>query len=148
MKNNAKFKEIGMKKYTIHYLLIIVSIFLLTCSAIAWESVGSPINVNIPPHKAFSREFDLISRGRISIDFTVHSGQMDIYLMTQEQDIRASSGIEPTKIGRDFITKNSGVLGKGGTYSPVLDPGRYAVIFRNVGDTYIQVTASIEAEPR
>jgi hypothetical protein len=73
---------------------------------------------------------------------------MDIYLMTQEQDNRASAGNEPTEIGRDFITKNSGVLGSGSTISPDLNPGRYSVIFRNLGESPIQVTATIQAEAR
>jgi hypothetical protein len=134
-------------------LLIMVSlpqipVMALQSPALAWEGVGSPVNVNIPPHKAFIRAFDLNARGRIKIDYTVQSGQMDIYLMTQEQENRASAGSEPTEIDRDFITKSFGVLGSGSSISPDLNPGRYAVIFRNRGDSAIQVIAKILAEAR
>jgi hypothetical protein len=134
-------------------LLIMVSlpqipVMALQSPALAWEGVGSPVNVNIPPHKAFVREFDLVARGRIKIDYTVQSGQMDFYLMTQEQENRASAGSEPTEIDRDFITKSFGVLGSGSSISPDLNPGRYAVIFRNSGESPIQVTAKILAEAR
>lgn len=117
-------------------------------AAMAREGVGSPVNVNIPPHKAFIRAFDLNARGRITINYTVQSGQMDIYLMTQEQENRASAGQEPAEIGRDFITKSFGVVGTGSTISPDLNPGRYSVIFRNSGESAIQVTAKLLAEAR
>jgi hypothetical protein len=132
-------------------LLVQIPLMALQSPAKAWtarEGVGAPINVTIPPHKAFIRAFDLTGRGRIKIDYMVHSGQMDIYLMTQEQQNRGSAGIEPTQIGRDFITKSSGVIGSGSTISPDLNPGRYAVIFRNLGDSPIQVTGKILAEAR
>jgi hypothetical protein len=73
---------------------------------------------------------------------------MDIYLMTQEQQNRASAGHEPAEIGQDFITKSSGVVGSGSTISPDLNPGRYSVIFRNSGDSPTQVTAKLLAEAR
>ena len=92
--------------------------------------------------------YDLVARGRIKIDYAVQSGQMDFYLMTQEQENRASAGHEPAEIGRDFITKSFGVVGSGSTISPDLNPGRYAVIFRNSGESPIQVTAKILAEAR
>jgi hypothetical protein len=146
-----------MKRMVI-YLLIVAAILLLQIPlmalqspAKAWtarEGVGSPVNVNIPPHKAFIRAFDLNARGRIKIDYTVQSGQMDIYLMTQEQENRASAGHEPAEIGRDFITKSFGVVGTGSTISPDLNPGRYSVIFRNSGESAIQVTAKLLAEAR
>ena len=139
-------------------VLIVVSISLLQIPvgalqspAKAWtprEAVGAPVNVDIPPHKAFIRAFDLTARGRIKIDYTVSSGQMDIYLMTQEQQNRASAGHEPAEIGRDFITKSSGVVGSGSTISPDLDPGRYSVIFRNSGESPIHVSAHLLAEGR
>jgi hypothetical protein len=133
------------------FLLLQIPVVALQSPAKAWvqrEGVGAPINVNIPPHKAFIRAFDLTAMGRIKIDYTVQSGQMDIYLMTQEQQNRASSGQEPAEIGRDFITKSSGVIGTGSTISPDLNPGRYAVIFRNSGESAIQVTAKLLAEAR
>lgn len=117
------------------------------CTA-SGESVGAPINVNIPPHKAYIRAFDLQARGRIVINYTVQSGQMSLYLMTQEQQNKASAGHEPTEIGQDFITKSTGVLGTGAHISPDLIPGRYAVIFRNAGGSPIQVSAKILAEAR
>jgi hypothetical protein len=129
-------------------LLQVPALAWLQKTALAWENVGSPINVNIPPHKAFIRAFDLVARGRLRVNYTVQSGQMDIYLMTQEQHNRASAGQEPTQINRDFITKNSGVLGSGSTISPDLNPGRYAVIFRNLGESPIQVSGGIQAEAR
>ena len=134
-------------------LLIMVSlpqipVMALQSPAMAWEGVGASVNVNIPPRKAFIRAFDLVARGRIKIDYTVQSGQMDFYLMTQEQENRASAGSEPTEIDRDFITKSFGVLGSGSSISPDLNPGRYSVIFRNRGDSAIQVIAKILAEAR
>jgi hypothetical protein len=146
-----------MKKI-FYALLVMVSISLLQIPvgalqspAKAWtqrEGVGAPVDVNIPPHKAFIRAFDLTARGRIKIDYTVQSGQMDLYLMTQEQQNKASAGHEPAEIGQDFLTKSSGVLGSGSTISPDLNPGRYAVIFRNSGDSPIHVTAQLQAEAR
>jgi len=128
--------------------LLQIPVMALQSPAMAWEGVGSPVNVNIPPHKAFIRAFDLNARGRVKIDYTVQSGQMDLYLMTQEQENRASAGKEPTEIGRDFITKSSGVLGSGSSITPDLNPGRYSVIFRNSGESAIQVTAKLLAEAR
>jgi hypothetical protein len=145
-------KRLGM------YLLIVAAILLfqmplmaLQSPAKAWtarEGVGTPVNVNIPPHKAFIRAFDLQARGRIVINYTVQSGQMDLYMMTQEQENKASAGHEPTEIGQDFITKSSGVIGTGSHISPDLNPGRYSVIFRNSGESAIQVSAKISAEAR
>ena len=146
-----------MKKLVISLLimaafsLLQIPVVALQSPAKAWtaqKGVGSPVNVNIPPHKAFIRAFDLNARGRITINYTVQSGQMDIYLMTQEQENRASAGQEPAEIGRDFITKSFGVVGTGSTISPDLNPGRYSVIFRNSGESAIQVTAKLLAEAR
>lgn len=128
--------------------LVQIPVMAFQSPAMALEGVGSPVNVNIPPHKAFIRAFDLTARGRIIINYTVQSGQMDLYLMTQEQENRASAGHEPAEIGRDFITKSSGVLGSGSSITPDLNPGRYSVIFRNSGESAIQVTAKLLAEAR
>ena len=137
-----------MKRYFVLFVLILALFSWLLSPAAAWEGVGTPINVNIPPHKVFVRAFDLVANGRLKVSYTVQSGQIDLYLMNQEQHNRASAGQEPTQINRDFITKNTGVLGSGSTISPDLNPGRYAVIFRNLGESPIQVSASIQAEAR
>jgi hypothetical protein len=139
-----------MKKNTLFFVLVITLVFiaaLVPTLTIAWQYVGSPIRIAIPPDKAYTREFDLLVNGRIRLDYTIQNGgSTNIYIFTQEQSIRASAGQEPMEPGRDFIIKNTGVIGSGSVISPRLDRGRYCVAVKNVGDasTMLEGTISVE----
>lgn len=138
-----------MRKICLAVLLAFILVITATSITRAWQTAVSSNTVTIPPHKAKINGQELSARGRFKISHTVPSGQqMDFYLMTQEQYNRASSGQEPTQMGQDFITKSSGVVGSGYDISPDLNPGVYYFVFRNTGDTPIQLTFSIEAESR
>ncbi len=58
------------------------------------------------------------------------------YFMTLEQDRRASAGIEPLELGRNFISLDLDLVGNGGSEHR-MESGQFAIAYRIVGNTSI-----------
>lgn len=135
-----------MKKTNLVLAVVLSVVGLFAVNAFSWQAVGSPINVSIPAYKAYSHQFDLLVNGRVNFNYNIQGGAATIYVMTEEQLLRATSGQEPTELGRDFVMVMSGVVGSGNIISPRLGQGRYSVTIRNTGDTPITLFGDVSAE--
>ncbi len=93
----------------------------------------------VPPHKAWDIQFTLNVPAEIRVEFRVEQGkEIDFYVMTREQDQRASAGEEPTQPRRDYIRFSRGIMSQGSAVEE-LSPGNYNVIFRNTDDSPVKV---------
>jgi hypothetical protein len=135
-----------MKKISLMLAMVLGLVMMLTIFAEAWQPVGSHISATLPPHKAYTHSFDLVVNGRFNLKFSIQGGSATVFLLNQEQTIRASAGQEPTQPGQDFIMKNYGVTGSGNLIFPWVGPGRYCVAIRNEEDTPIVLEFDVFAE--
>lgn len=81
-----------------------------------------------------------------TVAYNVEPGRtVDIYVLTEAQNRRAASGIEPRAVGKDFIERHRSVHGSGG-FVTRLDAGAYAVVLRNLSDRPVRVTSRITGQ--
>lgn len=119
---------------------------LILEQAHGWEQALPHKDVTIPPGKVLDRSFTLNRDAYLNIVYDIEAGKsLDIYIMTEEQDERASAGHEPTEIGRDFIVKHFGVIGSG-SVGKRLQAGRYAIIFRNTSGSSVHLRTHADGE--
>jgi hypothetical protein len=118
-------------------------VLLFTGAVLAGETIMSADQVTIPAHKSWDRSYKLNASAFVKIEWSIEENKaVDVYVMTQEQDVAATNGHEPTQPGVDFIRHNDGVAGHG--YESVsLSPGIYSVIFRNTSDNPVAVWSAI-----
>ena len=107
------------------------------------QEIRPQVTVSMPPHKAYIITIGLNVTVELKIIYEIERRKsVDIYIMTAEQWARAHAGFEPTELGKDFMLKQSVVVGSGSLVH-VQGAGPVTISFRNVGDSAITVTSRV-----
>jgi len=111
------------------------------------QEIRPQVTVSIPPHKAYIITFGLNVRAELKIIYEIERRKsLDIYIMTTEQWARAHAGFEPSELGKDFVLKQSTVVGSGSLVH-VQGAGPVTICFRNVGESATTVTSRVVGRP-
>lgn len=98
---------------------------------------------HIPGDEASQITFEINYGCSVSVAHDVEPGRViDIYVLTEEQNRRAASGIEPRVVGQDFIERHRDIHGSGG-FVTRLEAGAYAIVLRNLSNEPVRVTSRV-----
>jgi hypothetical protein len=100
----------------------------------------------IAGEEACQMTFEMNVASTLTIAYAVEPGRnIDIYVLTQEQNRRAASGVEPRVVGRDFIERHRGMHDTGG-FVTRLEAGPHAIVLRNLSSRPVRVTSRVTAQ--